>query len=193
MIDAGAFLGADGLYLALVLAAVALALLQALRRPGPRLLADRLLLRLPVLGGLAREVLAARFKPYPRDAAGERRAAGRGAWHRPGRAWQPGCGRGRGAHDAERAGGRRARSAAGRCRGIFPSRLIYLLRLGEETAQLGPLALRAAEIHEENTRLSIQRLVALLVPVITVIMGAVVAGIVSSLILAMLSLNNLAN
>ena len=72
-------------------------------------------------------------------------------------------------------------------------RLIYLLRLGEETAQLGPLAIRAAEIHEENTRLSIQRLVALLVPVITIAMGALVAGIVSSLILAMLSLNDLAN
>ena len=37
-----------------------------------------------------------------------------------------------------------------------------------------------------------QRLVSLLVPVITVVMGAAVAGIVSSLLLAMLSLNDLA-
>jgi general secretion pathway protein F len=71
-------------------------------------------------------------------------------------------------------------------------RTIYLLRLGEETAQLGQMALRAAEIHEEETRLGIQRLVSLLVPAITILMGAAVAGIVSSLILAMLSLNNLA-
>jgi general secretion pathway protein F len=34
--------------------------------------------------------------------------------------------------------------------------------------------------------------VSLLVPAITILMGAAVAGIVSSLILAMLSLNNLA-
>ncbi len=38
-----------------------------------------------------------------------------------------------------------------------------------------------------------QRLVSLLVPAITIVMGAAVAGIVSSLLLAMLSLNDLAN
>ena len=64
--------------------------------------------------------------------------------------------------------------------------------LGEETAQLGPMALRAAEIHEERTRLSMQRVVALLVPAITIGMGIAVAGIVASLMAAMLSLNDLA-
>jgi general secretion pathway protein F len=67
-----------------------------------------------------------------------------------------------------------------------------LLRLGEETAQLGPMALRAADIHEERTRIVTQRLVALLTPAITIGMGAAIAGIVSSLMLAMLSLNDLA-
>ena len=54
------------------------------------------------------------------------------------------------------------------------------------------MALRAAEIHEEKTRVGVQRLVALLVPAITVVMGAAIAGIVASLLLAMLSLNDLA-
>jgi general secretion pathway protein F len=54
------------------------------------------------------------------------------------------------------------------------------------------MALRAAEIHEEATRIGVQRLVSLLVPTITVVMGAAVAGIVASLLLAMLGLNNLA-
>lgn len=70
--------------------------------------------------------------------------------------------------------------------------MVHLLRLGEETAQLGPMALRAADIHEDQARTAIQRLVALLVPAITVVMGLLVAGIVSSLLLAMLSLNDLA-
>ena len=52
--------------------------------------------------------------------------------------------------------------------------------------------LRAADIHEERSRLSLQRMVALLVPVITILMGAAIAGIVSSLLLAMLSLNDIA-
>ena len=76
--------------------------------------------------------------------------------------------------------------------GVFPPRTTHLLRLGEETAQLGPMSLRAAEIHEERTRLGVQRLVALLVPAITVVMGATIAGIISALLLAMLSLNDLA-
>ena len=75
---------------------------------------------------------------------------------------------------------------------IFPPRTIHLLRLGEETAQLGQMSLRAAEIHEEQARLIVQRLVSLLVPVITIVMGAAVATIIGSLLLAMLSLNDLA-
>jgi len=67
-----------------------------------------------------------------------------------------------------------------------------LLRLGEETAQLGGMSLRAAEIHEEQSRIGIERLTALLVPVLILTMGVAVAGIVSSLLLAMLSLNDLA-
>ena len=54
------------------------------------------------------------------------------------------------------------------------------------------MALRAADIHEEKTRLGLERLVALLVPAITVVMGAAIAGIVASLLLAMLGLNDLA-
>ena len=53
--------------------------------------------------------------------------------------------------------------------------------------------MRAAEIHEEKTRLGVARLVALLVPAITIMMGAAVAAIVSSLLQAMLSLNDLAS
>ena len=75
---------------------------------------------------------------------------------------------------------------------VFPPRTTHLLRLGEENAELGPMALRAADIHEESTRVATQRLVALLVPAITILMGVAVAGIVASLMTAMLSLNDLA-
>ncbi|MDR3436842.1 type II secretion system F family protein [Telmatospirillum sp.] len=74
---------------------------------------------------------------------------------------------------------------------LFPVRTIHLLRLGEETAQLSQMALRAADIHDEAVRTTVQRIVALLVPAITVVMGLLVAGIVASLLTAMLSLNDL--
>lgn len=192
LISAGAFVSGYGLYVLLALALLFLAARQALRQPGPRLAADRLILRLPVAGALVREVLAARFSrtlgtlvlngvpliaalAIVRDAIGN--LAGVQAVDRAAVSAKNGAG----------LSGPLGES------GIFPTRTIYLLRLGEETAQLGPMALRAAEIHEEKTRIGVQRLVSLLVPAITIVMGAAIAGIVSSLLLAMLSLNNLAS
>ena len=54
------------------------------------------------------------------------------------------------------------------------------------------MTLRAADIHDGQVQQSVQRLLSLLVPVVTIIMGLIVAGIVGSLLLAMLSLNDLA-
>ena len=71
--------------------------------------------------------------------------------------------------------------------------MIHLLQLGEEAAQLPAMALKAADIHDEQARLMIQRMVALAIPAITIAMGLVVAGIVGSLLNAMLSLNDLAS
>lgn len=161
------------------------------RRPGPRGFIDRLLLRLPVIGDLVREVLAARFTRVlgtllvngvsliaalgvVRDAVGNSAAVA--------------------AIDHATTN---ARDGAGLSRfladfHVFPPRTIHLLQLGEENAQLGPMALRAAAIHEERTRVTTQRLVALLVPAITIFMGLAVGGIVTSLMAAMLSLNDLA-
>ena len=55
------------------------------------------------------------------------------------------------------------------------------------------MALRAADIHDDRTRLATQRLLSLLVPGLTILMGLAVGGIVTSLMTAMLSLNNLAS
>jgi general secretion pathway protein F len=191
LIGFGNAVSAYGLYALLALIVLVLFARQALRQPPIKLRTDRLLLRLPVFGKLTREVLAARFTrtlgtlvinglpliaalDIVRDVIGNLAAVA-----------------------AVQEATESAKGGAGLARplgtsGIFPLRTTYLLRLGEETAQLGPMALRAAEIHEENTRLGVQRLVALLVPVIIIVMGAAVAGIVASLLLAMLSLNDLA-
>jgi len=191
LIAAGDFVGAYGIYVLGVIILAGVALREALRRPGPRLAADRLLLRLPVLGSLAREVLAARFNRtlgtlvvngvplvaalgIVRDAVVN--LAGVAAVDRATTSAKGGAGLARSLGDS----------------GIFPVRTVHLLRLGEETGQLGPMALRAAEIHEEKARLGVQRLVSLLVPAITILMGAAIAGIVAALMLAMLSLNDLA-
>ena len=191
MIDAGSGLGHWGLPVLGALAIVALGVNRWLREPAPRLAFDRMRLRLPVVGTLAREVMAARFTrtlgtllingmPLITALDTVRETLGNTAGQR--------------ALDAAILG---ARGGAGLARplaaaGLFPERTIHLLQLGEETAQLGPMALRAADIHEQKTRLAVQRMVSLLTPAITLGMGALIAAIVASLVQAMLGLNDLA-
>jgi general secretion pathway protein F len=162
-----------------------------LGQPAYRLPFDRLLLRLPIVGGLIRETLAARLTRtlgslldngvslipalgIAKEALGNLAAA-----------------------DAVEAAALRAKGGAGLARplaaaGVFPARTIHLLQLGEEAAQLAAMSLKAADIHDEQARLMMQRLVALAVPLITITMGLAVAGIISALLTAMLSLNDLA-
>jgi len=192
LIAAGAFVQADGTIMLIVALVFVLAARTAVRQPKLRLLVDRMLLHAPLIGRLSQELLAARFTrvlgtllqngvalipalAIVRDAVGN--LAVRAVVDR--------------ASLAARGGGSLTQALeAGK---IFPPRTIHLLRLGEETAQLAGMALRAADIHEENTRLATQRLTALLVPAMTILMGVAVGGIVASLMTAMLSLNDLAS
>jgi general secretion pathway protein F len=187
----GTVVGAMMPWLVVGLLAGGLIARQLLARPAYRLKVDRLLLHVPIVGGLMRETLAARLTRtlgsllqngvplipalgIAKDALGNLAAAA--------------------AVEAAAAG---AKGGAGLARplaaaGLFPARTIHLLQLGEEAAQLSSMALKAAEIHDEQARLMVQRLVALAVPMITIAMGLAVAGIVSALLTAMLSLNDLA-
>ena len=191
LLEAGNIVSSFGLPGLALLVAGFFGVRQALKRPEWRLKADTLLLRLPLLGGITQEILAARLTRtlgmllvngvpllaalgITRDVLENRAAQGAVT----------------AASEAAKNG--QGMSPALQNSGIFPARMVHLLRLGEATAQLGKLSLRAADIHEERTRLALQRLVALLVPAITIFMGAAVAGIVSSLLLAMLSLNDIA-
>ncbi len=191
LIDAGDFLGKHGPLLALGLLLFAILGKAALTRPAIRVRADRLLLRLPVIGGLARDILAARFTRtlgtllnngvplvgalgIVREAMGN--LAARAAVEQASLSARGGAGLAGALAQAD----------------VFPPRTAHLLRLGEENAQLGRMALRAADIHEGRATQGVQRLLAMLVPGITIVMGAAVAAIVASLLLAMLSLNDLA-
>jgi general secretion pathway protein F len=74
----------------------------------------------------------------------------------------------------------------------FSPDVLGLLRIGEESGRLGEMLLRQADISDANMRTAIARLLAIMVPAITIILGFIVAGIVTSLLVAMLSINDLA-
>jgi general secretion pathway protein F len=64
--------------------------------------------------------------------------------------------------------------------------------VGEESGQLDGMLLRQADLYEREIKHSIDRLVALLVPCLTIFMGLIVAGLIGSILVAILSVNDLA-
>jgi general secretion pathway protein F len=76
--------------------------------------------------------------------------------------------------------------------GVFPPMAMSFLRTGEETAQLGRMLNRLADVLDRQVRSTIGRMIAILTPAITVFMGAVVATVIASIMSAILGFNDLA-
>lgn len=70
---------------------------------------------------------------------------------------------------------------------LFPPLAVQLVQVGEESGQLEPMLLRTSEIFESEARRTIQRLLGLLVPAITIALGILIAVIIGSMLLAILS------
>ena len=76
--------------------------------------------------------------------------------------------------------------------GGFPPLLTHLVRVGEESGCLGTMLSRVAEIYDREVRSSVQRVLALLEPVLIIGLGVIVGGIIMSILVAILSVNDLA-
>ncbi len=75
---------------------------------------------------------------------------------------------------------------------VLPRMAIGFLRTGEESSQLGSMLERLAEVLDRDVSVRLQRLIGIATPAITVIMGAMVAGIIASIMSAILGFNDLA-
>lgn len=76
--------------------------------------------------------------------------------------------------------------------GAFPPLALDMMRVGEESGQLDAMLLRQADLYEREVKHAVDRMVALLVPALTIFMGLIVAGLIGSILLAILSVNDLA-
>lgn len=74
----------------------------------------------------------------------------------------------------------------------FPDLAAHLIRVGEETGQLEGMLIRLASIYEDDARRSVQRLLAVLLPGLTALIGLFIAAIIASIFLAIVSVNQLA-
>lgn len=180
-----------GLLLLAVGVAAVLALRGALARPATRRRMDGLVLRLPQVGDLVRATETARFAatlgaltegnvPLPHALVLARRTV---VNTRIGDAIED-------VAEGVRKGGTLAVPLAQA--NVLPSMAIGFLRTGEETSQLGPMLSRLADVLERDVRIRIQRLVGILAPAVTVLLGATVAAIIAAIMSAIIGFNDLA-
>jgi len=75
---------------------------------------------------------------------------------------------------------------------LFPSLAMQMIKLGEESGHLAEMLERVATTYDKEIKISIQRLLALLEPVLIVGLGIMIGGIIVSILMAILSVNDLA-
>jgi general secretion pathway protein F len=180
-----------GIVGALGVVAMVFVLLRWLKQPAVRRVVDRQLLNLPVLGPVIKNAETARFArtlgslldggvPLPSALAIAQRAIVNRHMSEAVDKVSSGL----------RQGGGLSTPLAQT--GLFPPMALSFLRTGEETAQLGLMLGRLADVLDREVRNSIQRLIAVMTPVITVAMGAIVATVIASIMSAILGFNDLA-
>jgi general secretion pathway protein F len=164
---------------------------RALRRPEVRAGWDRVVLRLPILGPLVASAETARLArtlgslvesgvPLPTGLVIAGRALGN---------THMAAALARVAAGVKEGGGVSAPLAT---TGIFPPIALSFLRTGEETARLGLMLTRLADVLDRDVRTATQRMIAVMTPLITVILGLAVAGIIAAIFSAILGINDLA-
>ena len=177
--------------LALLLVGLALLLGRALQEETLRLRFDRSLLRVPLLGRLLRDLHAARMARTLSTMVASRLPLLEGlklttqtVHNRALRAASVDI------TEAIRSGG--SLSAALKRAGVFPPLLVYLAASGEASGKLDVMLERAADYLEREFDTFTATALSLLEPAIIVVMGAIVALIVLSILLPILQLDTLA-
>lgn len=74
----------------------------------------------------------------------------------------------------------------------FPRLAGHLLQVGEETGHMEAMLTKTADIYDQEVKRTVERLLAILIPAITICLGLVVAGIITSILVAILRVNELA-
>jgi len=73
----------------------------------------------------------------------------------------------------------------------FPAFAVHMIRVGEESGRLEEILLQVAQVYERETRTTIKRTLALLEPILILVLGVIIAGVIISILMAILSINQL--
>ncbi len=75
---------------------------------------------------------------------------------------------------------------------VLPPLAGQLIMVGEESGRLEDMLFKTADIYDQEAQRTIGRLLAILLPGLTIVIGLIIAGIIASIFVAILSVNELA-
>lgn len=75
--------------------------------------------------------------------------------------------------------------------GVFPEFAVQMIQVGEETGQLDEMLLRVADIYDQEVSTTTQRVLSVLEPLMIIGLGIVIGGIIMSILVAILGINDL--
>lgn len=76
-------------------------------------------------------------------------------------------------------------------REVLPRLALQMIKVGEESGSLDAMLAKVAGVYDQETRATVQRLLTLLEPVLIIGLGVIIAGIIMSILLAILAANDL--
>lgn len=190
VIASAGFIRDWGLWLLLVLALGGVLLQRQLKEPVFRLRWDSWLLRLPLYGALVGKLEMARFSrslgtllksgvPLVKALQVARTSVGN---FRLGKALDDST---EGLKEGQRLAGLLKQQQ------VFPALALQMLQVGEETGQLDQMLLKVAGTYDREVETGIQRLLTVLEPLLIVGLGMLIAAIIISILMAILSINDL--
>jgi general secretion pathway protein F len=191
LLEGSKFMQSYGWMMLAVVVIAAAALYSYVRTPAGRLWWDTLRLRIPVLGDAFRKAETARFA----------RAMGTLVSNSVPLVQSIGIAgailnnrRISGSLEAVSLGVKRGEGIATPLRraGQFPPLASHLLSVGEETGRLDQMFVRMADIYDADTRAAIRRFTSLFEPLVILTMGVIVGVLILSMLLAIVSMNDVA-
>ena len=175
----------------LALAAAALLFRRWTHTPRGRLWRDARLLRLPVLGAVVQKFEITRFARSMGTLLGSGVSIVT-AIKIASETMDNACLRGAmtGVAPAIKQGGRMADALA--ATGLFTPLALNMVRLGEETGRLDAMLLELARVHDDEVQAGVKRALTLLEPLLILGLGGIIAVIIVSILMGILSINELA-
>jgi len=73
----------------------------------------------------------------------------------------------------------------------FPPFAVHMIKVGEESGNLSEILLQVANTYDRDTQVTLKRALALLEPILILGLGAIIAGVIISILVAILGINEL--